>query len=70
MGAPVGGVNARKVAEERSQYENIKPAQLGKAVAELEQQMFKHAENLEFEAAAKVRDEITILKERVLKWAE
>jgi excinuclease ABC subunit B len=58
---------ARKVAEERSQYAHIKPAQLGKAVAELEQQMFKHAQNLEFEAAAKVRDEITHLKQQVLK---
>lgn len=58
---------ARKVAEDRSQYQHIKPAQLGKAVTELEQQMFKHAENLEFEAAAKVRDEITRLKEQVLK---
>jgi excinuclease ABC subunit B len=61
---------ARKVAEERSQYQHIKPAQLGKAVAELEQQMFKHAEKLEFEAAARVRDEITLLKERVLKYAD
>jgi excinuclease ABC subunit B len=60
---------ARKVAEERSEYAHINPAQLGKAVAELEQKMFKHAENLEFEAAAKVRDEITRLKEQVLKYA-
>jgi excinuclease ABC subunit B len=60
---------ARKVAEERSQYAHYTPAQLGKTVAELEQQMFKHAENLEFEAAARVRDEITLLKERVLKHA-
>ena len=60
---------ARKVAEERSEYARITPAQLGKAVAELEQKMFKHAENLEFEAAAKVRDEISNLKERVLKYA-
>ncbi len=60
---------ARKVAEERSEYAHIKPAQLGKAVVELEQKMFKHAENLEFEAAARVRDEITLLKERVLKYA-
>jgi len=59
---------ARKVAEERSQYANINPAQLGKAVAELEQKMFKHAQNLEFEEAAWVRDEITVLKERVLKY--
>jgi excinuclease ABC subunit B len=60
---------ARKVAEARSEYAHIRPEQLGKAVAELEQQMFKHAENLEFEAAARVRDEIARMKEQVLKSA-
>jgi excinuclease ABC subunit B len=36
-------------------------------VRELEQKMFRHAELLEFEEAARVRDEISQLKERVLK---
>ena len=58
---------ARKVAEARSEYAHIRPEQLGKAVAELEQKMFKHAENLEFEAAARIRDEIARMKEQVLK---
>ncbi len=60
---------ARKVAEARSEYAHIRPDQLGKAVAELEQKMFKHAENLEFEAAARIRDEIARMKEQVLKSA-
>ena len=58
---------ARKVAEERSEYAHINPSQLGKAIAELEQKMFKHAENLEFEDAALVRDDIRLLKEKVLR---
>jgi excinuclease ABC subunit B len=40
---------------------------LGHAIAELEKQMFNHAELLEFEEAARIRDEIGKLKERVLK---
>ena len=34
---------------------------------ELEKKMFAHAEHLEFEEAAQVRDEISRLKEHVLK---
>jgi excinuclease ABC subunit B len=58
---------SRKVAEGRGKYDDIGPAELGKAVAELEQIMFKHAENLEFEQAAKTRDEISRLKDKVLR---
>ncbi|MCH8058619.1 MAG: UvrB/UvrC motif-containing protein [Proteobacteria bacterium] len=39
---------------------------LGKAIVELEKKMFKHAELLEFEEAARVRDQIHELKDRVL----
>jgi excinuclease UvrABC helicase subunit UvrB len=39
-------------------------------VAGLEQKMFRHAELLEFEAAARVRDEISRLKEKVLRTPE
>ncbi len=39
---------------------------LGKAVAELEKKMFTHAELLEFEEAAGVRDQISKLKDSVL----
>jgi len=37
--------------------------ELGRLLKKLEDQMFRHAQNLEFEAAAKVRDEIRRIKE-------
>ena len=43
------------------------PKQLAKTLKSLEQQMFEHAKNLEFEEAAAVRDKINQLKENVLK---
>jgi excinuclease ABC subunit B len=47
-----------KVAEEAIQYAGMKPEELSKTIKELEQQMFKHAQDLEFEEAAKLRDQI------------
>ncbi|MEE4173837.1 MAG: excinuclease ABC subunit UvrB [Xanthomonadales bacterium] len=58
------------VAEEEAQYEALGPAQLAKAIGELEKKMFQHAENLEFEEAANVRDQIEKLKDRALKSPE
>ena len=56
-----------KVAEGPAGYEDVTPENLGQAIAKLEKQMFTHAELLEFEEAARVRDQISKLKERVLK---
>jgi excinuclease ABC subunit B len=36
----------------------MSPEQLRKKLKHLEEQMYKHAQNLEFEAAARLRDEI------------
>ncbi|MGB5539005.1 MAG: excinuclease ABC subunit UvrB [Gammaproteobacteria bacterium] len=47
-----------KVAEELVQYGRMSPAQLAKEVARLEQEMYEHARNLEFEEAARLRDRI------------
>ncbi len=58
------------VAEEEANYEALGPAQLAKAIGELEKKMFQHAETLEFEDAAKVRDQIEKLKDRALKSPE
>ena len=44
--------NFAKVAEEVVQYAAMKPNELAKKIRELEQQMFKHAQDLEFEEAA------------------
>ena len=61
------GRRGSKVADQAGEYADVTPETLGKAVAELEDRMFKHAESLEFEEAARVRDQIHQLKERVLK---
>jgi excinuclease ABC subunit B len=58
-----------KVAEEAAQYQTWTPPQLAKKIKQLEQKMFKHAEDLEFEQAAQVRDEMGRLKELRLKLA-
>jgi excinuclease ABC subunit B len=57
----------RKVAETAAQYQHMQPAELGKSIAEMEARMIQHAQMLEFEEAAEVRDQIKRLKEQVLK---
>jgi len=46
------------VAEERAEYVALSPAKQTKTLAQLESRMYKHAENLEFEEAAALRDQI------------
>ena len=55
-----------RVAETGGEYDDVSVENLGKAVAELEKKMFTHAELLEFEEAAGVRDQISKLKDSVL----
>ncbi len=55
-----------RVAEIGGEYGDVTVENLGKAVLELDKKMFKHAELLEFEEAASVRDRIHKLKDRVL----
>jgi excinuclease ABC subunit B len=57
----------RKVAETAAQYQHMRPAELGKSIAEMEKQMIHHAQMLEFEEAAEMRDQIKRLKEQVLR---
>ncbi|HKJ16848.1 MAG TPA: excinuclease ABC subunit UvrB [Xanthomonadales bacterium] len=57
----------RKIAESGVDYRDINASNLADVVAELEKQMYKHAENLEFEEAAAMRDRIRKAKEKVLK---
>ncbi len=47
-----------KVAEERARYEVMSPEKRLRLIKKLEQQMHKHARDLEFEQAAQLRDEI------------
>ncbi|AMK78726.1 excinuclease ABC subunit B [Methylomonas methanica] len=55
--------NARaKVAEPAGNYKAMTPKQAAKALKQLEEKMYQHAKNLEFEDAARVRDQIKLLQ--------
>jgi len=56
----------RKVAEPGTEYTILTPQQLNKKIQELEHKMFKHAHNLEFEEAAKIRDDIARLNKELV----
>jgi len=51
-----------KVAEAHPEYDLDNPKQLAKLIAKLEKKMFNHAHNMEFEEAARIRDEIERIK--------
>lgn len=57
----------KKVAEKGKSYEvdpaSMSPKELTKLIQELEDKMFQHAKDLEFEEAAQVRDQLTRIKE-------
>ncbi|MDX1549430.1 MAG: excinuclease ABC subunit UvrB, partial [Lysobacter spongiicola] len=59
-----GRGKARKAAEEAAEYAALSPAQLSARIKKLEQQMYQHARDLEFEQAASVRDQLNKLKEQ------
>ncbi len=60
------GASRKKVAEEIYEYSRMTPEQGMKKVRQLEQTMYKHAKDLEFEEAARIRDEITRLKDIIV----
>ena len=57
-----GRGKGRKVAEAGTDYALLDPAQLAARLKQLEARMHKHAQDLEFEEAARVRDEIHRLR--------
>lgn len=56
----------KKVAEDRASYESMSPEMMMKKIKKLEEQMYQHARDLDFEAAAKLRDEIRRIKNQQL----
>ncbi|MNZ25883.1 UvrABC system protein B [compost metagenome] len=74
-GATVPGSRSRKrgaaakAAEESARYEAElrSPSEITKRIRQMEEKMFQLARDLEFEAAAQLRDEIQKLRERLLK---
>ncbi|TWH10407.1 MULTISPECIES: excinuclease ABC subunit UvrB [Pseudoxanthomonas] len=61
-----GRGKARQVAEPATDYSTLDPAKALARINELEQRMYQHARDLEFEDAARLRDEIRKLKEAAL----
>ncbi len=59
----VGKGRGRRLAEAPEDYALLSPSQAAARVKELEQKMHQHARDLEFEEAARARDELRRLKE-------
>ncbi|QKT02524.1 excinuclease ABC subunit UvrB [Ectothiorhodospiraceae bacterium 2226] len=54
---------AGQVSEDVIEYMGLPPAKLMQRIKQLEKQMYKHAQNLEFEQAGRLRDEIKRIRE-------
>jgi excinuclease ABC subunit B len=53
-----------KAAQDAAAVEVLSEKDLGKRIKQLEKQMLDHARNLEFEKAARVRDQLALLREQ------
>jgi excinuclease ABC subunit B len=53
-----GRSGARRVAEPSMDYATLSPSQFAAELKKIEAKMYKHAQNLEFEEAARARDEL------------
>jgi excinuclease ABC subunit B len=63
---PASKGGRRRVAEDATAYATMSPEQLMKKAAKLEKQMLRHARDLEFEEAARIRDEIRRIRQEGL----
>jgi len=59
-----GGKDELKQLEAAAEVEALSEKDLGKRIKQLEKQMLEHAKNLEFEKAARVRDQLALLREQ------
>lgn len=68
-GAPAKGKKAQRVAEGKGSYRNqvLNQDDLEKQIITLEKQMFDHAKDLEFEEAARLRDQIEELRQQFVR---
>jgi excinuclease ABC subunit B len=56
----------KKAADEVAKYQALSPAQMAKKIKEIEAKMYQHSRDLEFEEAAKVRDEVNELQNQMV----
>tara|TARA_R110001606_G_scaffold361754_5_gene515067 strand:- start:69022 stop:71037 length:2016 start_codon:yes stop_codon:yes gene_type:complete len=59
-----------KVAEEQAKYGALTPRQLAKKLQQMEQAMYRHAQNLEFEEAGRLRDEMEHIRSIAFKLSD
>ncbi|MEZ5461823.1 excinuclease ABC subunit UvrB [Dokdonella sp.] len=57
---------SRRAAEEAAEYSTLSTEQIAQRIRKLEAQMYKHAQDLEFEEAARARDQLHRLREQGL----
>ena len=62
-GTPAEARRFARVADEVGHYRRASPEKLAAEIRALEKRMFEHARNLEFEEAARLRDEVRRLRE-------
>jgi len=60
---PVPGRGRKRIAEDATRYQSMTPAEVLQRAQKLEKKMLKHARDLEFEEAARLRDEIQRMRE-------
>jgi excinuclease ABC subunit B len=60
-----GAAAELKAAQDEARYETMSEKQVAKEIRRLEKAMIAHARNLEFEKAARLRDQLAELKKRV-----
>lgn len=65
-GAGLAVAKNRKVAEAAGRYDVMSRKELEKLIKEQEDKMYAHAQNMEFEEAAQLRDQIKILQDKFI----
>ncbi|MGA9333787.1 MAG: excinuclease ABC subunit UvrB [Rudaea sp.] len=66
VGRGKGAASRRRVAEPETDYAALSPQRLAAEMKKIEAQMYKHAQNLEFEDAARLRDQLHRMREQGL----
>jgi len=65
--SPIPGKGRMKIAEPEVEYAALSPQEAMKQIKKMEKQMYKHAQDLEFEEASNLRDEISRLRKQALE---
>ncbi len=65
-GAGLAVAKNRKIAEQAGRYDVMSRPELEKQIKAMEDKMYSHAQNMEFEEAAALRDQIKVLQEKFI----